>query len=125
MTIILDACSMVSRSTAHPYLKEKLNFPDYYGNNLDALYDCLTDLGPTEVYFANKDKGSDFFAKIVRVFKDAHKDNPQLVILEKPPQEEDAACADEAGAAAEGAEEAAPECEEENSESTEEGTETA
>ncbi len=28
----------------HGYLAEKLDFPDYYGNNLSALYDVLTDI---------------------------------------------------------------------------------
>ena len=28
----------------HAYLKEKLGLPDYYGANLDALYDCLGEL---------------------------------------------------------------------------------
>ena len=28
----------------HRILKETLGFPDYYGENLDALYDCLTDI---------------------------------------------------------------------------------
>lgn len=28
----------------HRVLKDSLNFPDYYGGNLDALYDCLTDM---------------------------------------------------------------------------------
>lgn len=27
----------------HLWLKEQCNFPEYYGCNLDALYDCLTD----------------------------------------------------------------------------------
>lgn len=27
----------------YDYLKEVFNFPDYFGNNLDALYDCLSD----------------------------------------------------------------------------------
>ena len=28
----------------HGVLKESLNFPDYYGGHLDALFDCLTDM---------------------------------------------------------------------------------
>ena len=28
----------------HDYLMEALNFPDYYGKNLDALYDCLCEI---------------------------------------------------------------------------------
>ena len=28
----------------HSQLKEKLDFPDYYGENFDALRDCLSDL---------------------------------------------------------------------------------
>ena len=37
--IILDGRLMVENP--HEYIKEQLEFPDYYGNNLDALYDCL------------------------------------------------------------------------------------
>ena len=33
----------------HKFLKKELGFPDYYGENLDALWDCLTDLLPEEV----------------------------------------------------------------------------
>ena len=37
------------KKDGHKYLKKVFNFPDYYGNNLDALYDCLTDIGaPTD-----------------------------------------------------------------------------
>lgn len=39
---------------SHDYLKEELSFPDYYGKNLDALYDCLTDIGvETEIHLKN------------------------------------------------------------------------
>ena len=30
------------KQRGHDYLAEALNLPDYYGKNLDALYDCLT-----------------------------------------------------------------------------------
>lgn len=95
MIIVLDAEKMTTRSKAHPYLKEMLHFPDYYGNNLDALYDCLTDLGPTQIWFENEEKGGDFFRKILRVFKDAHRGNADLVILDQKPQTQ-AASAEEA-----------------------------
>ena len=29
----------------HQEVSEKLNFPEYYGRNLDAMHDCLTDIG--------------------------------------------------------------------------------
>ena len=39
--IILDGRRMEDRDGLHAELKQKLSFPEYYGNNLDALNDCL------------------------------------------------------------------------------------
>ena len=39
--IVLDGKSMGGRARLHEELKRKLGLPDYYGNNLDALNDCL------------------------------------------------------------------------------------
>lgn len=42
------------KKESHDYIMEVLNFPDYYGKNLDALYDCLTDIGVrTEIHLVN------------------------------------------------------------------------
>ena len=41
MQIRLAPENFKTRETAHTYLKEILHLPDYYGRNLDALYDCL------------------------------------------------------------------------------------
>ena len=50
MTLILDGLRMQTRNTAHDHLKEQLGFPEYYGRNLDALYDLLMELpGDTEI----------------------------------------------------------------------------
>ena len=42
--IIIDGRRMTSIEETHRYLAATLRLPDYYGQNLDALHDCLTDL---------------------------------------------------------------------------------
>jgi ribonuclease inhibitor len=40
---IIDGAQITDRRELHRILVEELDFPEWYGNNLDALYDCLTD----------------------------------------------------------------------------------
>ena len=42
--ITLDLAHMQSVPALHNYLRSALALPVYYGANLDALYDCLTEL---------------------------------------------------------------------------------
>ena len=49
-TIELDFKELYTPRQIHEYIAEKLGFPEYYGKNLDALYDCLTDISePTAI----------------------------------------------------------------------------
>ena len=41
--IYLNGKAMRDREQMHAYLRKRLKLPEYYGNNLDALYDCLTE----------------------------------------------------------------------------------
>jgi len=51
---IIELDGKCIKKHSHDYLKEKFSFPDYYGKNLDALYDCLTDIGvETEIHLKN------------------------------------------------------------------------
>ena len=45
---ILDGRMMTDRGAAHDYLAEALQLPDYYGHNLDALADCLSEMRPED-----------------------------------------------------------------------------
>ena len=40
----LDFTNVGTKEELHALLKRELAFPEYYGNNLDALYDCLTQM---------------------------------------------------------------------------------
>ena len=54
--ISIEIDGKLIKRDGHDYLKEVLNFPDYYGKNLDALYDCLTEIGvETKIKLTNAD----------------------------------------------------------------------
>ncbi len=42
--LIIDGSRIDSYAHLHNFLSEKLNFDDYYGNNLDALWDMLSEM---------------------------------------------------------------------------------
>ena len=45
MEITLDFKNINSKEELHSYLQQRLQLPDSYGKNLDALHDCLTERG--------------------------------------------------------------------------------
>ena len=64
MTVHLDGRRMTSRKEAHAYLKEVLALPEYYGNNLDALYDVLTERAePTCITLEHFDRAREFLGR--------------------------------------------------------------
>ncbi|MEY8339164.1 barstar family protein [Lachnospiraceae bacterium 62-35] len=85
-TILLDFRMIKTREQVHEYLAERLDFPYYYGKNLDSLYDMLTDINEDvclEIVIPGKSEFSEFYEylfQIEQVLQDAYQDNPCLSI---------------------------------------------
>ena len=58
-----------------------MDFPEYYGKNLDALHDCLTDLSDVEITITAPDQDGAIFQKVLRVFKAADRENDELKVI--------------------------------------------
>ncbi len=78
--ITLDGNVLADAEKLHDYLKEMLEFPEYYGKNLDALYDCLTDMEELEISITSPDEDREICPKVLRVLKAAERENETLKI---------------------------------------------
>ena len=79
--IILDGNVLADAAKVHDYLMEMLSFPEYYGKNLDALHDCLTDLVDVEIMITAPEEDGANFQRIVRVFKAAENENDSIKLI--------------------------------------------
>ncbi len=77
-TIFLRAGFLCEEELAHEYLQEMLELPDYYGCNLDALYDCLTEM--SDIEFAIFEQDSAYWRKVKKVFLQAAKANERIKV---------------------------------------------
>ena len=90
---IIDCASIGSREALHTALAETLPLPEWYGRNLDALYDCLTELGRdtavTFLHWSALEASLGRYAATTRsVLIQAMMNNPRLIIrfAEEDPQ---------------------------------------
>lgn len=61
------------------YLRKKLELPGWFGDNLDALYDCLTTIGvDTKIKLVDYKVVND---KLLQTFIDASVENPHLTVI--------------------------------------------
>lgn len=82
--IILDGKCMRDFESAHDYLSRVLRLPEYYGRNLDALYDLLTaypaarlTLRHPEMLVAHL---GNYGELVLRVLADAAAENPAFTL---------------------------------------------
>lgn len=69
----------------HEFLSRELDFPEYYGGNLSALYDVLTDIcEETSILLDGtgiaQGELCGYITRMAQVFLDAREDNPYLEV---------------------------------------------
>ena len=63
----------------HDALAEAFGFPEYYGGNLDALHDCLTEIGEeTAIVMTDMDEENPQARPFLDVLADSARENPRL-----------------------------------------------
>ena len=83
--ILLDLNLVKNREQLHDYLALTMEFPDYYGRNLDALYDVLTAITEDTCIGIFCGERTDIpvvhVNRVKKVFKDAEQDNKHLCVI--------------------------------------------
>ena len=80
MEIILNGSEIKTERDLHDALKKQLDFPEYYGNNLYALWDCLTAWVEMPLTIIWQDYGisqknlGEYADKTLMTFQDAEKE---------------------------------------------------
>ena len=85
-TIVLDGAEMTSRQSMHDHLARRLELPDYYGRNLDALYDVFTgELHDVRIFFRGESVAEEnlggYFSMFKTMCQEASEQNPELEIF--------------------------------------------
>lgn len=79
---IIDLRGIKEKKEMHDLLKRKMRFPDYYGNNLDALYDVMTEprYGAELTLLVDETTDRKLFDQLLETLRDAEEANESLSV---------------------------------------------
>ena len=83
--INMEGRKMVTKERAQLHIQHRMDWPDSYGKNLDALWDGLVGIRKTTaIHFFDPDVLTDnlgqYGVEIVKTFEDAAKANSKIVL---------------------------------------------
>ncbi len=83
MYALIDGAAIHSRDELHDALARQLALPEWYGRNLDALFDCLTDIRePSDLVLRHREElfaHLGVYANVLQnVLEEASEENPAL-----------------------------------------------
>lgn len=86
-TLIIDGASIGGMEQLHGRFYAAFDFPECYGENLDALHDCLTDIMEYDVVIRvtnasalEQSLGEKTAAALRRVLNDCAAENPHITV---------------------------------------------
>ena len=82
MVCHINCSDITSAKQLHQKLARFLNFPEWYGHNLDALFDCMTELpSPTRLHLSSWDPAASWASGFETVLTDAQQSCPDLKVV--------------------------------------------
>lgn len=88
---VINGSTSLSRAELHENIAKSLDFPEWYGKNLDALYDCLDDISEETVieitdFEALRENYGKYALRLVKVILDVCEENENIRIKFKDGQ---------------------------------------
>ena len=85
-SLVLNLTGVASREEFHRRVRDAFGLPQYYGNNLDALHDCLTDISEkTVVIIKGSDEAEDsvkaYVERFLMMCTDVAEENENIVFF--------------------------------------------
>ncbi len=83
---LIDLSGVTTKEALHEAIGKSLPLPEYYGNNLDALFDVLSSLPePCTILFANVSEAKEaiphYIERLQRMCRDVQWENRGLQVL--------------------------------------------
>lgn len=82
--VILDGKKLISETIATDYIFSRFEFPEYYGNDLESLYDAFADINEDmTIVIINRNvmESTAYGSKLSWVLEDAANDNGRLTLV--------------------------------------------
>lgn len=93
MEAILDGSKCTDRKVLHEQLKLSLGLPEYYGNNLDALYDCASTMKDVHLHLVHwgvlVEQLGHYGELVIRTLMEAADENPGFELVLEDENEDD------------------------------------
>ena len=85
--IILDGAKMTDKTAAHEHIAVMMGFPQWYGNNLDALWDMLSERDEADIELVSASPMLNalgtYGCRLLSCFFDAAAENPCILFTVK------------------------------------------